>query len=68
MLVCPECADLGCTCLSAEISIGNGQVTWSHFGLENNYDLDSVILFNIGAFVFAVEPYEGLLKGYAGVI
>jgi hypothetical protein len=67
LLVCPECADLGCGCLSAEIHIAEGQVTWSELGYENNYDPESLTIFGIGAFVFRLDEYEGLLKGYAAV-
>jgi hypothetical protein len=67
LLVCPECADLGCGCLSAEIHIAGDQVTWSAFGRENDFDADSLTLFNFGAFVFPRKDYESLLKGYAGL-
>ena len=64
LLVCPECADLGCGCLSAEISIDDGKVAWSALGFENNYEPDFSPL-SLGAFVFDRSEYEGLLRGYA---
>jgi hypothetical protein len=66
LLVCPECADLGCRCLSAEVKIANGRVIWSELGYENDYDPDALKLLGIGAFVFSLDEYEGLLRGYAG--
>jgi hypothetical protein len=66
LLVCPECADLACGCLSAEVTIADGQVSWSKLGCENNYEPESVTVFNLGAFVFKLAEYEGLLRGYAG--
>lgn len=65
LLVCPECAALGCGCLSAEVTIADGHVIWSRFGIENDYDPDSLKLFEIGAFVFALHEYTGLLRGHA---
>jgi len=65
ILVCPECADVGCGCLSAEVRITDGQVTWSSLGSENNYDPDSLTLFAMGAFVFRLDEYKALLRGYA---
>jgi hypothetical protein len=66
LLLCPECADLACGCLSVEVGITEGRVSWSAFGFENNYDSASLTLFGIGAFVFKLEEYQGVLKGIAG--
>jgi hypothetical protein len=66
VLVCPECADLACGCLSVEITIGEGRVVWSGLGYENNYDPESLHLFGMGALVFALQQYESLLKGRSG--
>jgi hypothetical protein len=66
VLVCPECADLACGCLSVEITIGEGRVIWSRLGYENNYDPESLNLLGIGSFVFAMQQYESLLKGLSG--
>ena len=39
--VCPECADIGCGCISADIEITTDKVIWKNFGYENNYsDID----------------------------
>lgn len=66
LLVCPECADLGCGCLSVEVAIADGLVTWSSFGYENNHDPDSLSLYGIGAFVFTLGEYAAVLRGRAG--
>ena len=63
--VCPECADVGCGCVSAEVRIAEGEVSWSRLGSENNYDPDSLSLFAMGAFVFRLDEYQALLRGYA---
>src|SRR5687767_297844 len=65
LLVCPECADVGCGCVSAEVRIADGEVSWSKLGSENNYDPDSLALFAMGAFVFRLNEYQALFWGYA---
>jgi hypothetical protein len=67
LLVCPECADLACGCLSAEITIDNDHVRWSALGRENDFDAESLMLFGLGAFVFQRCEYERLLRGYGAI-
>jgi hypothetical protein len=66
LFVCPECGDLGCGCLSAEVTRDDERVIWTNFGFENDYDLDSLTLFPVGSFVFEAGAYQSVLKGYAG--
>lgn len=40
IMVCPECGDLGCGAVTAEITAEGGVVTWRNFGWETNYDDD----------------------------
>ena len=62
-LVCPECADLGCGCISAVIKSGDGCYIWSDFGCENDYDPGSLQLFPMGKFVFPEGDVARLLGG-----
>jgi hypothetical protein len=62
-LVCPECADLGCGCISAVVRSEDGVYIWSDFGYENDYDPTSLQLFPMGKFVFPQEEVARLLGG-----
>ena len=61
-LVCSECADLGCGCISANIYAEDGHYVWSEFGYENDYDPGSLSLFPMGKFVF---PEGDVLRSLA---
>lgn len=60
-LVCPECADLGCGCISADVRLEDGNYIWSDFGYENDYDLGSLRLYPMGNFVIPEEDLNHLL-------
>ena len=62
-LVCPECADLGCGCISAVIQSEDGCYIWSDFGYENDYDPGSLRLFPMGSFVIPEGEMARLLGG-----
>jgi len=64
ILVCPECGDLGCGCISAVIRAEDGCFTWSDFGYENDYDPDSLLLFPMGKFIFPEGEVPRLLSGH----
>lgn len=63
LLVCPECADLGCGCISAVVQSEAGVFVWSDFGYENDYDPGSLRLFPMGEFVFPEGEVARLLGG-----
>jgi hypothetical protein len=63
LLVCPECADLGCGCISAVVQHEEGCYVWSDFGYENNYDPGSLRLFPMGRFTFPERELTRLLGG-----
>jgi hypothetical protein len=63
-LVCPECADLGCGCISAVVQSEDGCYTWSDFGYENDYDPGSLLLFPMGRFIFPEQVVIRLFGGY----
>jgi hypothetical protein len=62
-LVCPECADLGCGCISAVVQSEDGCDIWSDFGYENDYDPGSLQLFPMGRFFFLEGEVARLLGG-----
>ena len=62
-LVCPECADLGCGCISAVVQSEDGCCIWSDFGYENDYDPNSLQLFPMGRFIFTEGEVARLLGG-----
>ncbi len=64
LLVCTECADVGCGCISADVRIEDGYIIWSALGYENNYDPDSLSLFPLGMMVFDEARMTGLLSPF----
>lgn len=63
-LVCGECADLGCGCISAAVQLEDGCYIWSDFGHENDYDSGSLQLFPMGKFVIREEELNRVLGRY----
>ncbi len=63
LLVCPECAGLGCGCVSAAVRREGGYYVWSEIGYETDYDPDGLRLFPMGGFVFAADELAHLLAG-----
>jgi hypothetical protein len=63
-LVCPECADLGCGCISAIVHAEDGHYIWSEFGYENDYDPGSLSLFPMGKLIFLEGDVLRLLARY----
>jgi hypothetical protein len=64
LLVCPECADLGCGCISAEVSLEGDYFLWNHLGYENNYDPEMTRLFAMGSFAFHRDAFVRQLSAY----
>ncbi|HET6247200.1 MAG TPA: hypothetical protein VFE47_05815 [Tepidisphaeraceae bacterium] len=62
ILVCPECADIGCGCVSAEISQRGESVIWSAIGYENNYNPQATTIFPMGALKFGVTELAQALR------
>ena len=63
-LVCPECADLGCGCISAIVHSEDGCFIWSDFGYENDYHPASLWLFPMGRLIVPEEDVTRLLGGH----
>lgn len=53
LLVCPECADLGCGCISAEVVSDGDCFLWDKLGYENNYDPAMLTIFPMRQIVIA---------------
>ena len=67
LLVCPECADLGCGAVTAIIERQQDVIVWHSFGFETNYapdllDLDSFQ--HIREFTFRADLYSALFRPY----
>jgi hypothetical protein len=63
LLVCSECADLGCGCISAVVRAEGDHYVWSDFGYENDYDPAALSLFPMGKIVIPEAALTGLLAG-----
>ncbi len=64
ILVCPECADLGCGCISADVSSDGDYFVWDEIGYENDYDPEMLLIFPMGRFVIPKAELLHLLRGY----
>ena len=60
-IVCPECADLACGCISAIVERAEGCFVWSDFGHEASGDPDSLLLFPMGRIVVREDDVMRLL-------
>ena len=67
LLVCPECADLGCGCISADISSDREFFVWKDIGFENDYDPTMSTIFPMGHFVISrtelLHTFRRLIPG-----
>jgi hypothetical protein len=66
LYVCPECGDLGCGSVTAEIAWSRNSVTWRNFGYQNNYEpftQDGVVP-HIGPFTFDRAEYDVVLQQF----
>jgi hypothetical protein len=61
LLVCPECGDLGCGCVSCAVARDGDVVVWSELGWEADYDPAGVSLFPMGGFRFSGTALAGAL-------
>jgi hypothetical protein len=61
-LVCPECADLACGCISAIVERAEGCYFWSNFGYEASGDPVSLQLFPMGRIVVREDELFRLLS------
>ncbi len=67
LLVCPECADLGCGAVSAIIERQHDLIVWHSFGFETNsapnqLDLESFV--HVREFAFRADRYSALFQPY----
>jgi hypothetical protein len=61
---CPECGDLGCGGVTAEITIDSTGVTWQDFGWQTNYDpeVDRDWFGEFGPYRFELPEYRAALQ------
>jgi hypothetical protein len=60
--VCPECGDLDCGAVTAQVGRSASTYTWSGFVLENNYDDYLLAEYReVGPFSFEATDYESTL-------
>ena len=65
LFICPECADLGCGCLTVRIVKYDDCFTWTEFGYENNYEEGIVEAYpNIRDFAFQKTEYYDALNRF----
>ena len=58
LLVCPECADIGCGAYTVRISMDEDTFIWADFAFENNYENEPTAVYpEVGPFVFTREQY-----------
>jgi hypothetical protein len=64
LYVCPECGDLGCGVISAQINVTDDHITWHDFGHENNYEenVERDSYSSVGPFQFSRSVYEATLN------
>lgn len=63
LLVCPECADLGCGAYTARISTDDSAFVWADFAFENNYEEAPVAVYpDVGPFHFSKQQYINVLS------
>lgn len=60
LYVCGECGDLGCGAIGARVTVGNGQIVWSDFALENGYEASTPIG-GVGPFEFDAAEYRAVV-------
>ena len=65
LYVCPQCGDLGCGALTAEVARTDDAVTWRDFGWDVADALDEEpVRLAGGPFVFAREQYDAELRRF----
>jgi hypothetical protein len=67
LLVCPECADLGCGTVSTIIERQDDLIVWHSFGFETNYAPDEIDLESfaqVREFAFRADLYSALFRPY----
>ena len=61
--VCPECGDLGCGAITANIEFINNEVIWKNFGYEDDIGEPNLTDYQgIGPFVFDKKEYLGIIE------
>jgi hypothetical protein len=66
LLVCPECADLGCGAVTAEIEREGDLFIWRAFGFETDYGGRAVLesFAHVREFAFTRREYSGVFRRF----
>jgi hypothetical protein len=66
LLVCPECADLGCGVVTAVVERESDRYVWREFGFEMpcNPELDLASFEHIYQLTFNRDEYSGIFRPY----
>jgi hypothetical protein len=67
LLVCAECGDLGCGCVSCAVGRDGDHVVWSDLGWETDYDSGGLSLFPMGGFRLSALALAGALGLARGI-
>ena len=62
LLVCPECGDLGCGCVSCRVARIGPFVVWSELGWEADHDPSGLVRFPMGSFRFRADELARTLR------
>jgi hypothetical protein len=64
LLVCPECGDLGCGCLSCRVARDGEYVVWSELGWEAGHEPTGPSMFPMGGFRFPAAELASCLEAH----
>jgi hypothetical protein len=64
LYICPECADLGCGCVSARIIEDDDSFAWLELAFENNYEPGPTEVFDVRPFDFEKRAYEAAVRRF----
>jgi hypothetical protein len=62
LLVCAECGDLGCGCVSCQVTRDGDYIVWSELGWEADYDPTGLVRFPMGSFRFRAGELASALE------
>lgn len=61
--VCPECGDIGCGAITANINVTNTEVIWNNFAYEDDNAEPNITDYQgIGPFIFNKKQYLEIIE------
>ena len=64
LYVCPECGDLACGAVTARITCPPGEIVWSDFCFEGQYEIDPAPIPDVGPYRFDEAQYRQALADH----